>query len=153
MKAKTASGWETEWKKRVPALVVSSGFLIGSHTVPSEEVDRTFAMPIGKLRKRAGIETIAYASDGENELTLGASSLEDALRCAGARLDYRHQRNASRLSGTCRATAFSIGGARELWRAGCWRSVPRVAQCACGRAIPDWLRCGEDGCRGHCRHA
>src|SRR5438034_2038088 len=68
MKAKTASGWETEWKKRVPALVVSSGFLIGSHTVPSEEVDRTFAMPIGKLRKRAGIETIAYASDGENEL-------------------------------------------------------------------------------------
>src|SRR6266702_3980048 len=82
MKAKTASGWETEWKKRVPALVVSSGFLIGSHTVPSEEVDRTFAMPIGKLRKRAGIETIAYASDGENELTLGASSLEDALRCA-----------------------------------------------------------------------
>src|SRR5207244_10780262 len=82
MKAKTASGCETEWKKRVPALVVSSGFLIGSHTVPSEEVDRTFAMPIGKLRKRAGIETIAYASDGENELTLGASSLEDALRCA-----------------------------------------------------------------------
>src|SRR5437764_383275 len=82
MKAKTASGWETEWKKRVPDLVVSSGFLIGSHTVPSEEVDRTFAMPIGKLRKRAGIETIAYASDGENELTLGASSLEDALRCA-----------------------------------------------------------------------
>jgi 3-oxoacyl-[acyl-carrier-protein] synthase III len=82
MTAKTASGWETEWKKRVPALVVSSGSLIGSHTVPSEEVDRTFAMPIGKLRKRAGIETIAYASDGENELTLGASSLEDALRCA-----------------------------------------------------------------------
>src|SRR5436853_6759588 len=82
MKAKTASGWETEWNKLVPALVVSSGFLIGSNTVPYEEVDRTFAMPIGKLRKRAGIETIAYASDGENELTLGASSLEDALRCA-----------------------------------------------------------------------
>src|SRR6266704_4512414 len=91
MKAKTASGWETEWKKRVPALVVSSGFLIGSHTVPSEEVDRTFAMPIGKLRKRAGIETIAYASDGENELTLGARAAEEALRagsCGAQELDW-----------------------------------------------------------------
>ena len=82
MKAKTASGCETEWKKRAPALVVSSGFRTGSRTVPSEEVDRAFAMPIGKLRKRAGIESLAYASESENELTLGAASLEEALRCA-----------------------------------------------------------------------
>src|SRR6266566_6480591 len=91
MKAKTASGWETEWKTRAPALVVSSGFLTGSRTVPSEEVDRAFAMPIGKLRKRAGIESLAYASERENELTLGARSLEEALRrasCGAQELDW-----------------------------------------------------------------
>jgi len=91
MKAKTASGWETSLKKRAPALVVSSGFLTGSRTVPSEEVDRAFAMPIGKLRKRAGIESLAYASESENELTLGARSLEEALRgalCGAQELDW-----------------------------------------------------------------
>jgi hypothetical protein len=53
-------------------LVAGSGFCTGSITLPSEEVDRAFAMPIGKLRARAGIESLTYATDDETEITLGA---------------------------------------------------------------------------------
>ena len=91
MKARTASGWETGSKKQARSLVVSSGFLTGSRIVPSEDVDRAFAMPVGKLRRRAGIESLAYASEGENELTLGARSVEEALRagsCGARELDW-----------------------------------------------------------------
>jgi hypothetical protein len=45
---------------------------LGARRVLSEEVDRAFAMPIGKLRTRAGIESVSYAGKGETELTLGA---------------------------------------------------------------------------------
>jgi 3-oxoacyl-[acyl-carrier-protein] synthase-3 len=40
-------------------------------------------MPIGKLRDRAGIESVAHAADSENELTLGARAAEEALHAAG----------------------------------------------------------------------
>jgi 3-oxoacyl-[acyl-carrier-protein] synthase-3 len=59
--------------------------------LPSEEVDRAFGMPAGKLRDRAGIESLAYAADQENELTLGARAAEEALRaasCAPPQLDW-----------------------------------------------------------------
>jgi 3-oxoacyl-[acyl-carrier-protein] synthase-3 len=39
-------------------------------------------MPMGKLRNRAGIESLAYASEGETELTLGAKAAQEALRAA-----------------------------------------------------------------------
>ena len=45
--------------------------MFGSRRVPSEEVDRAFGMPLGKLRERAGIESLSYASPAQNELTLG----------------------------------------------------------------------------------
>ena len=51
--------------------LAASGLVIGSRIVPSAEVDRAFGMPIGKLRSRAGIESLAYASDDETEVTLG----------------------------------------------------------------------------------
>jgi 3-oxoacyl-[acyl-carrier-protein] synthase III len=73
----------TQSESRVHALLAGSSSVVGSHLMPSEEVDRLFGMPIGKLRSRAGIESIAYASDGENELTLGATALSQALRSAG----------------------------------------------------------------------
>lgn len=68
---------------KFPVLLAGSAFLTGSRTLPSEEVDRAFGMPVGKLRSRAGIESLAYAAEGENELTLGAGAAQQALRAAG----------------------------------------------------------------------
>src|SRR6202166_5224373 len=56
---------------------------LGARRVLSEEVDRAFGMPIGKLRSRAGIEAVSYAAEGETELTLGAQAIEGALGVAG----------------------------------------------------------------------
>ena len=51
--------------------IVGSSSVFGSRMVSSEEVDRAFGMPVGKLRSRAGIESLAYAAENETELTLG----------------------------------------------------------------------------------
>src|ERR1700692_1178097 len=56
---------------------------LGARRVLSEEVDRAFGMPIGKLRSRAGIESVSYAAQGETELTLGAQAMQQALDVAG----------------------------------------------------------------------
>jgi 3-oxoacyl-[acyl-carrier-protein] synthase-3 len=64
-------------------VITASSSAIGSRVIPSEEIDRAFGMPIGKLGHRAGIESLAHAADGENELTLGARAAEEALRAAG----------------------------------------------------------------------
>ena len=69
------------------ALIAGSGLALGSRLVPSEEVDRAFGMPIGKLRERAGIESLAYAADTETEVTLGAHAADEALRTAGCAPD------------------------------------------------------------------
>jgi 3-oxoacyl-[acyl-carrier-protein] synthase III len=68
---------------RPAALIAGSGIALGSRIVPSEEVDRAFGMPVGKLRGRAGIESLAYAADGETEVTLGAQAANDALQTSG----------------------------------------------------------------------
>jgi len=71
--------------------VSSSSAVVGSRIIPSEDVDRAFGMPAGKLRSRAGIESLAYVADGENELTLGASAAQEALRaasCGAQQLDW-----------------------------------------------------------------
>jgi 3-oxoacyl-[acyl-carrier-protein] synthase-3 len=75
----------------VPAILTGSSAAVGSRLVPSEEVDRAFGMPAGKLRNRAGIESLAYVAEGENELTLGATAAQDALRaasCGAQELDW-----------------------------------------------------------------
>lgn len=64
------------------AILAGSSSALGSRVVPSEEVDRAFGMPIGKLRNRAGIESVAYAGEDETEVTLGARAGEEALRAA-----------------------------------------------------------------------
>jgi 3-oxoacyl-[acyl-carrier-protein] synthase III len=70
-----------------PAIVVSSQVVFGAKTVPSEEVDAAFGMPIGKLRNRAGIVSLAHASPGETEATLGVRAAEGALWGAGLAAD------------------------------------------------------------------
>src|SRR5580658_5275280 len=63
-------------------IIASSSAAVGSRRIPSEQVDRAFGMPAGKLRLRAGIESLAYAAEDENELTLGAGAAQQALRAA-----------------------------------------------------------------------
>ena len=62
--------------------LVGSGSATASRIVQPEEVDRAFGMPAGKLRSRAGIESLAYAAEGEDEMTLAARAAEKALRRA-----------------------------------------------------------------------
>jgi 3-oxoacyl-[acyl-carrier-protein] synthase III len=64
------------------AAITGSAVALGSRCVASEEVDRAFGMPAGKLRNRAGIESVAYVVEGESELTLGAAALRQALDIA-----------------------------------------------------------------------
>lgn len=64
---------------------------LGSRRVPSEEVDRAFGMPLGKLRERAGIESVSQATPEQTEVTLGDEALRQALHVAGgppAELDW-----------------------------------------------------------------
>jgi 3-oxoacyl-[acyl-carrier-protein] synthase III len=68
-----------------PVYLASSGAARGGRKVASEEVDRAFGMPEGKLRRRAGIESLAYAGEGENELSLATSAAQQALRAGGLR--------------------------------------------------------------------
>ncbi len=84
MRDRSAGGREAISGKPVHVMVVSSGFVSGSRSLPSEEVDRAFGMPMGKLRNRAGIKSLAYASEGETELTLGAKAAQEALRAASS---------------------------------------------------------------------
>src|SRR5580704_3734782 len=71
--------------------LIASAVAIGSRRIPSEEVDRAFGMPAGKLRNRAGIESLAYVAESENELTLAATAAQEALRsasCGAHELDW-----------------------------------------------------------------
>jgi 3-oxoacyl-[acyl-carrier-protein] synthase-3 len=67
----------------ISAFIASSNAVFGSKTVSSEEVDAAFGMPVGKLRTRAGIVSVAYADAGETETTLGAHAAIAALQSAG----------------------------------------------------------------------
>jgi len=72
-------------------IIASSCAAVGSRKIPSEEIDRAFGMPPGKLRLRAGIETLAHAAEDENELTLGARAAQQALHeasCGAQELDW-----------------------------------------------------------------
>ncbi len=76
---------------RTTVILAVSSSTLGSRVIPSEEVDRAFGMPPGKLRDRAGIESLAYAAEGESELTLGARAAQEALRaasCGAQQLDW-----------------------------------------------------------------
>jgi 3-oxoacyl-[acyl-carrier-protein] synthase III len=70
-------------REQPPVFLAGSSFVTGSRILPSEEIDRAFGMPVGKLRNRAGIESLAYVSDNENELSLGARAAQQAIKIAG----------------------------------------------------------------------
>jgi 3-oxoacyl-[acyl-carrier-protein] synthase III len=74
-------------KPQAAAIITGSALALGSRVVPSADVDRAFGMPVGKLRERAGIESLAYAVDGETEVTLGAQAANRAQQAADCRVD------------------------------------------------------------------
>jgi 3-oxoacyl-[acyl-carrier-protein] synthase III len=80
------------WSGKISGVAMAgSAAALGSRRVQSEDVDRAFGMPLGKLRERAGIESLAYATSEQNELTLGAEALRQAMhvaRCAPADIDW-----------------------------------------------------------------
>lgn len=72
------------------SLVLADVYLIGSNSafgsrlVTSEEVDQAFGMPSGKLRNRAGIHSLAYAGENEDEISLGVDAATGLLNRSGA---------------------------------------------------------------------
>ncbi len=67
---------------RTAAILASSSAAVGSRKIPSEDIDHAFGMPPGKLRQRAGIESLAYVAENENELTLGVRAAQQTLHAA-----------------------------------------------------------------------
>lgn len=63
--------------------ITGSSSAFGSRVLPSEEVDAAFGMPVGKLKNRAGIVSLAYATDEENEATLGERASREVLSGVG----------------------------------------------------------------------
>jgi 3-oxoacyl-[acyl-carrier-protein] synthase III len=63
--------------------VIGSASAFGSRVVPSEEVDHAFGMPAGKLKSRAGIVSVAYAAENEDEGTLGHQACRQLLQETG----------------------------------------------------------------------
>jgi 3-oxoacyl-[acyl-carrier-protein] synthase-3 len=59
--------------------LIGSNSAFGSRLVPSEEVDQAFGMPCGKLRHRAGIHSVAYAREHEDEISLGVDAATGLL--------------------------------------------------------------------------
>jgi len=82
MTQRTSGGRAHQLKNAARVLIISSAAVTGSRVIPSEEVDRAFGMPVGKLRSRAGIASVAHVAKGENELTLAASAAQEALHAA-----------------------------------------------------------------------
>ena len=66
----------------IPVRIHGSSAVFGSREIPSEEVDRAFGMPAGKLRERAGIVSVAYAAEGEQEIHLSTQAAVGALEAA-----------------------------------------------------------------------
>jgi 3-oxoacyl-[acyl-carrier-protein] synthase-3 len=72
-------------------LVIASASATGSRVLPAEDVDRAFGMPVGKLRQRAGIHSVAHAEDHEDELELGVRAALEVLKtsaCPPQELDW-----------------------------------------------------------------
>jgi 3-oxoacyl-[acyl-carrier-protein] synthase III len=65
-----------------PIIVAGSSSALGSHILKSEDVDRAFGMPAGKLRNRAGIISLAYSAENESEIELGAQAAQQAMAAA-----------------------------------------------------------------------
>ncbi len=67
----------------ISVYLTAAASVFGSRILPSEKVDEAYGMPIGKLRARAGILSVAYAAENECEETLAADACRKALEHCG----------------------------------------------------------------------
>ncbi|HVN07906.1 MAG TPA: 3-oxoacyl-[acyl-carrier-protein] synthase III C-terminal domain-containing protein [Patescibacteria group bacterium] len=59
------------------------GYSVGAERVPAAQVEREHGLPVDTILRRAGIESVARAAQGENELDLAARAAATALERAG----------------------------------------------------------------------
>jgi 3-oxoacyl-[acyl-carrier-protein] synthase-3 len=67
----------------ISVYLTAAASAFGSRILPTEKVDEAYGMPIGKLRTRAGILSVAYAAEEESEESLAADACKQALETAG----------------------------------------------------------------------
>ena len=60
------------------------GHCVGAERVPAAAVEKEHGLPTDTILRRAGIESVARAAHGENELDLAARAAQAALERAGA---------------------------------------------------------------------
>jgi len=58
------------------------GYALGSVTVGADQIEQELHLSAHKIREGAGIQALRFASDGEDELSLGQSAAEIALEMA-----------------------------------------------------------------------
>ena len=58
------------------------GYTLGSLAVDAEQIERDMALPSGRIRDGAGIQSVSIAADGEDELALGQRAADIALEMA-----------------------------------------------------------------------
>jgi 3-oxoacyl-[acyl-carrier-protein] synthase III len=78
-----SENWESFTLQPADVYLIASNSAFGARIVASEEVDQAFGMPIGKLRNRAGIHSLAYAGENEDEISLGVQAASKLLNCGG----------------------------------------------------------------------
>jgi 3-oxoacyl-[acyl-carrier-protein] synthase-3 len=74
-----------------PTRILGWAHTLGSLVVPVTQIEKEFSLPAGKLRSRAGIESVRRAAGPENEINLAAAAARAALRLAEigpTELDY-----------------------------------------------------------------
>jgi 3-oxoacyl-[acyl-carrier-protein] synthase III len=69
---------------KAAAGIAGWGWTVGSQRVEVARVEEEFGLSPGRIRERAGIESVARISPGESELTLAALAAESALQRGGA---------------------------------------------------------------------
>jgi len=67
------------------AEIAGWGWAVGRECVEVARVEKEFGLSPGRIRERAGIESVARVMPGENELTLGGAAAESALEMGGAK--------------------------------------------------------------------
>jgi 3-oxoacyl-[acyl-carrier-protein] synthase-3 len=65
------------------SVIVGWAFAVGSRTIDASEVEQEFGLQPGKIKKSAGIQTVARIAQGEDEFHLCSKACEDALVKAG----------------------------------------------------------------------
>ena len=69
----------------VQAVILGWGEALGSQVIPADQVESEFGLTPGKLRDRAGIESVRRVTGPENEFNLAAVATRAALKRARAK--------------------------------------------------------------------